>query len=236
MLAIRWESNMKMLLAEDDLDLSAALAEHLASRGWEVLCCADGVEALALARKVVFDLVLLDLSLPTLDGLEVLQRLRSDDTTTPVLVITARGNVAERVTGLEAGADDYLPKPFDLAELEARLKALTRRFGRDGQLRCGLLRYEPKTQSFYRNEVAMDLSPRESVLLRSLMARVDRVVPKDELLAAVFGDAVAIQPDALDVLVYRLRRKLAGAGAEVANLRGIGYLLRDEAVAPRADG
>jgi DNA-binding response OmpR family regulator len=236
MLVIRWESTMKMLLAEDDLDLSAALAEHLASRGWEVLCCADGVEALALARKGVFDLVLLDLSLPTLDGLEVLQRLRSDDTTTPVLVITARGNVAERVTGLEAGADDYLPKPFDLAELEARLKALTRRFGRDGQLRCGLLRYEPKTQSFYRNEVAMDLSPRESVLLRSLMARVDRVVPKDELLAAVFGDAVAIQPDALDVLVYRLRRKLAGAGAEVANLRGIGYLLRDEAVVPRGDG
>jgi DNA-binding response OmpR family regulator len=236
MLAIRWESNMKMLLAEDDLDLSAALAEHLASRGWEVLCCADGVEALALARKVVFDLVLLDLSLPTLDGLEVLQRLRSDDTTTPVLVITARGNVAERVTGLEAGADDYLPKPFDLAELEARLKALTRRFGRDGQLRCGLLRYEAKTQSFYRNEVAMDLSPRESVLLRSLMARVDRVVPKDELLAAVFGDAGAIQPDALDVLVYRLRRKLAGAGAEVANLRGIGYLLRDEAAAPRGEG
>jgi DNA-binding response OmpR family regulator len=227
---------MKMLLAEDDLDLSTALSEHLASRGWDVLCCADGVEALTLARKVVFDLLLLDLSLPGLDGIEVLRRLRSDDATTPVLVITARGNVAERVTGLEAGADDYLPKPFDLAELEARLKALTRRFGRDGQLRCGLVRYEPKTSSFYRNEVAMDLSPRESLLLRSLMARVDRVVPKDELLASVFGDADAIQPDALDVLVYRLRKKLTSAGAEVVNLRGIGYLLRDEAVAPRADG
>jgi len=226
---------MKILLAEDDLDLSATLSQHLALRGWEVLCCADGTEALALARKVAFDLILLDLSLPGLDGLEVLQRLRCDDTATPVLVVTARGNVAERVTGLEAGADDYLPKPFDLAELEARLKALTRRFGRDGQLRCGLVRYEPKANLFYRNEVAMDLSPRESLLLRSLMARIDRVVLKDELLAAVFGDAASIQPDALEVLVYRLRKKLTGAGVEVANLRGIGYLLRDEALAPRAD-
>jgi DNA-binding response OmpR family regulator len=227
--------SMKILLAEDDLDLSATLSQHLAARGWEVLCCADGTEALALARKVAFDLILLDLSLPGLDGLEVLQRLRSDDTATPVLVVTARGNVAERVTGLEAGADDYLPKPFDLAELEARLKALTRRFGRDGQLRCGLVRYEPKANLFYRNEVAMDLSPRESLLLRALMARIDRVVLKDELLAAVFGDAGSIQPDALEVLVYRLRKKLTGAGVEVANLRGIGYLLRDEALAPRTD-
>ena len=227
---------MKMLLAEDDFDLSGALSQHLATRGWEVLCCADGTEALALARKASFDVILLDLSLPGLDGLEVLGRLRSDDATTPVLVITARGNVAERVTGLEAGADDYLPKPFDLSELEARLKALTRRFGRDGQLRCGLIRYEPAAAAFYRNEAPMDISPRESLLLRSLMARVDRVTTKEQLLAAVFGDGESIQPDALDVLMHRLRKKLAGAGVEVVNLRGVGYMLRDESGAPRTDG
>ncbi len=226
---------MKILLAEDDFDLSGALSTYLASRGWEVLCCANGIEALSLARKSSFDVILLDLSLPGMDGLELLRRLRSDDTNTPVLVITARGNVTERVTGLEAGADDYLPKPFDLTELEARLKALTRRFGREGELRCGMLRYEPQTSTFYRNETLMDISPRESLLLRSLMARVDRVIPKEDLLSAVFGDEAA-QPDALDVIVHRLRKKLAGAGAEVVNLRGVGYLLRDEFVSSRSDG
>lgn len=221
---------MKLLLAEDDFDFSGVLSRHLAGRGWEVLCCADGREALALARKQPFDAILLDLNLPGLGGLEVLQRLRSDDTNTPILVITARGMVTEKVVGLEAGADDYLPKPFDLAELEARLKALTRRFGRDGQLRCGLLRFEPATGTCYRSGIPLELSPRESVLLRALLARVDRVVPKDQLIAAVFGGDEAVKPDALDVLMHRLRKKLtaADAGVEVVNLRGVGYLLRDE--------
>jgi DNA-binding response OmpR family regulator len=225
---------MKILLAEDDLDLSSALSSYLASLGWDVVCCADGAEALALARKNTFDVLLLDLSLPSLDGLEVLQRLRSGDSATPVLVITARGNVAERVTGLEAGADDYLSKPFDLSELVARLKALTRRFGKEGQLRCGLIRYEPAGGTFYRNEIAMDISPRESLLLKSLMTRIDRVIPKEELLSSVFGNEPAL-PEALDVIVHRLRKKLNSTGAEVVNLRGIGYLLRDDLFASRSD-
>lgn len=221
---------MKLLLAEDDLDFSAVLSRYLAQRGWEVMCCADGREALAVARKLAFDAILLDLSLPTLDGLEVLQRLRSDDSTTPVLVITARGRVTERVVGLEAGADDYLSKPFDLTELEARLKALTRRFGRDGQLRCGLLRLDPGTGTCWRSEVPLDLSPRETALLRALLARVDRVVPKEDLLALVF-EGEAVKPEALEVLLHRLRKKLAGAAVEIMNLRGVGYLLRDDSVA-----
>jgi len=221
---------MKLLLAEDDLDFSAVLSRYLAERGWEVMCCADGREALAVARKLAFDAILLDLGLPTLDGLEVLQRLRSDDSTTPVLVITARGRVTERVVGLEAGADDYLSKPFDLTELEARLKALTRRFGRDGQLRCGLLRLDPATGTCWRNEVPLDLSPRETALLRALLARVDRVVPKEDLLALVF-EGEAVKPEALEVLLHRLRKKLAGAAVEIMNLRGVGYLLRDDSVA-----
>ena len=224
---------MRLLLAEDDFDFSDALSRHLATRGWEVLCCADGMEALSLARKQVFDAILLDLGLPGLDGLEVLQRLRSNNTTTPILVITARGQLTEKVLGLETGADDYLPKPFDLAELEARLRALTRRFGREGQLRCGLLRYDTATGTCYCAEVPLDLSPRESVLLRTLMARVDRVVTREELLDSVFGAQEPVKPDALDVLVHRLRRKLAGACVEVANLRGVGFQLRDDAVVAR---
>src|SRR5438105_9049984 len=203
---------MRLLLAEDDFDFSGALSRYLAGKGWEVLCCADGIEALALARKQVFDVILLDLSLPGLDGLEVLQRLRSDNATTPVLVITARARVTEKVVGLQAGADDYLAKPFDLVELEARLKALTRRFGRDGQLRCGLLRYDQATASCWRGELPLELSPRESMLLRALLARVDRVVGNRELLAAVFGGDQAVKPEALDVLLHRLRKKLQGAG------------------------
>jgi two-component system response regulator TctD len=221
---------MKLLLAEDDLDFSSVLGRYLAEREWEVMCCADGLEALALARKLAFDAILLDLSLPSLDGLEVLHRLRSDDTSTPVLVITARGHVTERVAGLEAGADDYLSKPFDLVELDARLKALTRRFGRDGQLRCGLLRVDRVTSTCFRNEVPLDLSPRESALLRALMARVDRVVPKEELLSQVFGQE-SVKADAIDVLLHRLRKKLAGAAVEIMNLRGVGYLLRDDSAA-----
>jgi two-component system response regulator TctD len=225
---------MKLLLVEDDFDFSNALSHYLAAKGWDVLCCCDGKEALALGRKHSFDAILLDLGLPGLDGLEVLQRLRSDNTATPILVITARGQVTEKVLGLQTGADDYLPKPFDLSELEARLRALTRRFGREGQLRCGLLRYDTVSETCYCSEIPLDLSRRESVLLRALMARVDRVVPRDELLEQVFGNEEAVKPDALDVLVHRLRKKLAGACAEVVNLRGVGFQLRDETAAPRS--
>ena len=131
---------MKLLLVEDDFDLAGALSRSLVARGFEVLCCADGKEALAAARRTAFDVITLDLSLPGLDGLEVLRRLRDGGSTTPVLALTARAAVTDRVAGLEAGADDYLAKPFDLDELVARLRALTRRVGRDGQLRCGALR------------------------------------------------------------------------------------------------
>jgi len=116
---------MKLLLVEDDFDLSGVLSRSLSSRGFELLCCSDGVEALAAARKKSFDIIVLDLSLPGLDGLELLHRLRGDGNATPVLVLTARGAVGDRIAGLNAGADDYLAKPFDLEELIARVGALT---------------------------------------------------------------------------------------------------------------
>jgi DNA-binding response OmpR family regulator len=227
---------MKLLLVEDDFDLSGVLGRSLSSRGFEVLCCADGIEALAAARKRRFDVLVLDLSLPGLDGLELLQRLRGDGNRTPVLVLTARGAVGERVAGLNAGADDYLAKPFDLEELMARLHALTRRMGRDGELRCGLLHHDAASGAFYRDQRPLDLSPREGELLRTLMSHVDRVVPKETLRSAVFGDDDDIQADAVEVIVHRLRKKIAGSNTEIMTLRGVGYLLCDDAgaTAPRA--
>jgi DNA-binding response OmpR family regulator len=220
---------MKLLLVEDDFDLSGVLGHSLASRGYEVLRCADGAEALVAARKKSFDVVVLDLTLPSLDGLEILQRLRSDGNHTPVLVLTARGAVGERIAGLNAGADDYLAKPFDLEELMARLAALTRRLGRDGDLRCGRLRYEPGSGAFYRDESPLELSPREGELLKSLMSRVEHAVPKEALRDAVFGSDDGTHVDAIEVIVHRLRKKLVGANVELLTLRGVGYLLCDDA-------
>jgi len=219
-------------MVEDDFDLSCALSQSLLQRGYEVMCCADGQEALAMLRKRPFDLVILDLTLPRLDGLEVLQRLRDDGNRTPVLVLTARGAVGERIQGLNAGADDYLAKPFDLDELVARLQALTRRLGRDGDLRCGLLRLEASSGAFYFRASPLELSPRESELLKALMSAVDRVVPKETLTSLVFAGGEVVQADAIEVLVHRLRRKLAGTKAEIMTLRGVGYLLRDDAMDP----
>jgi two-component system response regulator TctD len=225
---------MKLLLVEDDFDLSAALGQTLLQRGYDVMRCADGHEALGLLRKRPYDLVVLDLSLPGLDGIDVLQRLRDDGNRTPVLVLTARGAVGERIQGLNAGADDYLAKPFDLDELIARLQALTRRLGRDGDLRCGLVRHEALSGAFYVQAIPLELSPREGDLLKALMSAVDRVVPKEALTSAVFAGSEAVQADAIEVLVHRLRRKLVGTKAEIMTLRGVGYLLRDDAVGPAA--
>jgi DNA-binding response OmpR family regulator len=220
---------MKLLLVEDDFDLSAALSGSLVTRGFEVLCCADGIEALTAARKRVFDVIVLDLTLPGLDGLELLQRLRGDGKRTPVLVLTARGAVGERVAGLKAGADDYLAKPFDLEELVARLQALTRRVGHDGHLRCGLLHHDAGSGAFYRDQRPLDLSPREGELLRALMSHVDRVVPKEALRAVVFEGDADIHADAVEVIVHRLRKKIVGSNTEILTLRGVGYLLCDDA-------
>lgn len=220
---------MKLLLVEDDPAMQTTLQRTLSRRGMQVVACGDGARALERWRATVPDVVVLDLSLPGLDGLQVLEQARAQQMRTPVLILTARGAVGDRILGLNTGADDYLAKPFDLDELEARLRALVRRMGRDGDLRCGLLRYEPDSRAFYCGERPVDLSPREADLLKRLMSRVDHVVPKEDLRNAVFGDDDGVQPDAVEVIVHRLRKKIAGAKAEIMTLRGVGYLLCDDA-------
>jgi len=224
--------NMKLLLVEDDLDLVHALSRVLSTQGFEVTCCADGEEALSMLRRARFDAVLLDLSLPGMDGLEVLEHLRGSGSAVPVLIMTARGAVEERVLGLNTGADDYLTKPFDVDELTARLKALVRRSLGIEEIRCGLLRVDRASGLVYRGPVPMELPARELALLKALMERNHQAVAREHLIDTVFGNE-AVGPDAIDVLVHRLRKRLAGTGTSLITLRGVGYFLADEALGER---
>ncbi len=220
---------MKLLLVEDDHDMSRALSRALTHRDFVVTPCADGIEALRVLREQSHDAVLLDLSIPGVDGLHVLQRMRAAGDTTLVLVLTARGSVGDRIAGLNAGADDYLPKPFDLDELVARINALWRRRKgeQDAVLRCGALSYDTAAGAPYLGEQPLDLTPRENALLRALIRTPGHAVARDQLCRLVFEGDEATQGDAIDVVVHRLRKKLAPSGAEVLTLRGVGYLLRD---------
>jgi two-component system response regulator TctD len=218
---------MKLLLIEDNLAMQTTLQRAFERRGMQVVTCADGARALDRWQASQPDVVLLDLSLPGIDGLDVLSRARADGLRTPVIILTARGAVGDRVLGLNTGADDYLAKPFDLDELEARVKALVRRHpGERNELPeyCGL-RVDAQNGAVYLQGQALELAPRESALLRALLARPGQAVAKERLFELVFADEVDVQPDAIEVVAYRLRKRLVTTGAKLVTLRGLGYLL-----------
>lgn len=226
---------MNVLLIEDDLNLVDALSRMLVARGFQVVCCADGAEALVMARRRPFDVALLDLTLPGMDGLDWLQHLRDERSRLPVLVMTARSAVEDRVLGLNCGADDYLTKPFDIEELAARLKALVRRSQGVEDFRCGALRLDLDTGQVFRAGLPLELSARELSLLKALMMHPGKAVAKDDLHQTVFGEDGPTGSDAIEVLVHRLRKRLQGAHASLVTLRGVGYFLRDDALAERRD-
>jgi two-component system response regulator TctD len=220
---------MHILLVEDDTEMSKVLARTLEKRGYTVTSCFDGVTALRHINDQNCDLILLDLNLPQLDGLHILQRMRTRGIPTPVIILTARGAVGDRVAGLNSGADDYLAKPFDLEELDARIRAQLRRVSNDGAGMdpvCGQLRYSRDSDIFYHGGDPLELSPREHALMRMLIARPGHAVKKEKLLQEVFLDDEEVQLEAIEVLVYRIRKKLAATGIEIITLRGVGYLLR----------
>ncbi|HPU18683.1 MAG TPA: response regulator transcription factor [Alicycliphilus sp.] len=226
---------MQLLLVEDDATMQATLQRSLSRRGMAVTALADGRAALAEWRAHPPDAVVLDLTLPGLDGLQVLAQARAAGLRTPVLLLTARGTVGDRVLGLNAGADDYLPKPFDLDELEARLRALLRRSADGSQTPTppegpvvGALRYDKDSGVIYLQDAPMDLTPREQALLRALLAQPGRALPKERLYELVFPGQSEVQYEAIEVVVYRLRKKLTGTGATLMTLRGLGYLLKTE--------
>ena len=229
----RWRcvivSRMKLLVVEDDPALQATLERTLTRRGFAVAVAGDGVVALQRWAATPPDAVVLDLSLPRLDGLQVLAQARAQGLGTPVLILTARGSVGDRVLGLNAGADDYLAKPFDLDELEARLRALVRRSApalQGGDVRFGRLRHDRAGGAIYLDDAPMELTPRELALVCALLARPGHAVTKERLFEQVFPGEAEVRYEAIEVVAYRLRRKLAGTEVELVTLRGLGYLLR----------
>ena len=231
---------MKLLLIEDDPSLRTTLARTLGRRGWSVSTCEDGALALQQWDSVQPDVVALDLTLPHVDGLQLLTTARQRGWSTPVLILTARGTVGDRVVGLNTGADDYLAKPFDLDELEARLRALCRR-GSAGAVggvaggvadtahAMGSLRLDAESGAAYCGDTVLDMPPRELALLQALMARPGRAVAKERLFELVFPGALDVQYEAIEVVAYRLRKRLASTGVALVTLRGLGYLLKVDA-------
>jgi two-component system OmpR family response regulator len=218
---------VRLLIAEDDPILADGLMHSLRASGHAVDCVADGVAADAALASGAFDLVILDLGMPRMHGLEVLRRMRARKSRIPVLILTAHDATEDRVAGLDLGADDYLTKPFELVELEARIRAVARRAGHGGQavVELGNLTFDTVDRRARVRGEAVDLSARELALLELLVARAGRLVSKEQILDHVceWGDEVS--ENAVEVYIHRLRRKLEPGGVRISTLRGLGYCL-----------
>lgn len=219
---------MQILLVEDEPDLAHWLSRSVEKKGFSIEWANDGLVAYHRLQVEEFDAVILDLGIPGMDGHTVLSRLRADDNRTPILILTARDSLAERVDTLESGADDFLPKPFQLEELVARLNALIRRSrGKDKpRMSCGSLVYDLSTKRFTLAGAPLQVTPRESEVLRLLVQRSGEPVNKQFIVDRLTDrDNEIINPDAVEVLVHRLRKKLQSSDVQITTLRGIGYCL-----------
>ena len=216
---------MRILLVEDDEALGEGIRVALKPEHYTVDWAHDGASALHALSHETFELCVLDLGLPRLDGLEVLRRLRRADNPLPVLVLTARDATADRIAGLDAGADDYLVKPFDVAELKARLRALLRRsFGRaQPALEYRGIRLEPESQQVTFRGAPVNLARKEFLLLHELLAQPGRVLTRDRLQQVLYGWDEEVESNALEVHVHHLRKKLFPE--LIRTVRGVGYLV-----------
>ena len=224
---------MRLLIVEDDAPLATGLSRILAAEGHAVDVTSRGEAAVAAASRERFDLVILDIGLPQMDGFEVLRRLRAAQeekgAPVPVLVLTARDAIDDRVRGLDLGADDYMVKPFAMPELTARVRALLRR----SQAHAGpRMVHGPLTldmvarRAFLKNE-PLELAAREWAVLEVLLARVEKIVSKEAIIQAVAGWGDELSPNAIEVYVSRLRSKLEPAGVRIRTVRGFGYMLEE---------
>ena len=217
---------MRILIAEDDAIIADGLSRSLRQAGCAVDWAPNGVDADAALLTAAYDLLILDLGLPRLSGLEVLKRLRARNSSLPVLILTALDGTGDRVRGLDLGADDYMVKPFDLAELEARVRALCRRSaGTAPTIQCGLLVYDQIGRVAQIDGQTVDLSAREIGLLEVLLSRMGRLVSKDQLVDKLCGWGEEVSHNAIEVYVHRLRKKLEAGGVKIATVRGLGYCL-----------
>jgi len=224
---------IRVLVVDDEQTLSELVGLALRYEGWEVRTAADGMSAIAVARDFRPDLVVLDVMLPDIDGLEVLRRLRADIERMPVLFLTARDDVSDRIAGLTAGGDDYVTKPFGLEELAARVAAVLRRTrpetDDDGQLRVADLELDPETYQVTRAGVPIELAPTEYKMLRHLMINANVVLSRQQLLDAVWGTDFYGDDSVVATYISYLRRKVDATGEPLIHThRGFGYVLRGQ--------
>jgi len=218
---------VRILVVEDDAMMAEAIARALRQSAHMVQKAANGVEADRALAASEYDLVLLDLGLPRMDGFEVLKRLRLRRSRVPVLILTARDAVEDRVAGLDLGGDDYLAKPFELAELEARVRALLRRGQSNASavLVHGPLRLDTAGRRLFHGDDPVELSARELSVVELLLLREGRVVTKQQIIDHLYGWDDTASANSVEVFVYRLRRKIDGSGVDIRTVRGMGYLI-----------
>ena len=218
---------VRLLIVEDDTSLATGLTRALANEGYDVSATGNGEEALERIRSEPYDLLVLDIGLPGIDGFEVLRRLRAGGYALPVLILTARDAVDDRVRGLDLGADDYMPKPFALPELAARVRALGRRGrGQVGpRIVHGPLVLDTAARRAWLNGEPLEMAAREWSVLQVLLERVERTVSKEAIIESVAGLSDDLSLNAIEVYVSRLRAKLEPAGIRIRTVRGFGYML-----------
>ncbi|MGR8934431.1 MAG: response regulator [Gammaproteobacteria bacterium] len=218
---------MNLLLVEDDPVLADGLIHTLGKSGYTVECATTGTYAEALLQAQEFDLIVLDLGLPDMDGLTLLRKLRKRKLPLPVLILTAREGLDDRIDGLEQGADDYLTKPFELRELEARIHALIRRCysGFNDKITIGRLTLDTHNHQILADGKPLIFSAREHGVLETLMMQAGHVVSKERIAQRLAGDGEGLADNAIEVYVHRVRKRIEEYGAAIQTIRGLGYLL-----------
>ncbi len=218
---------MRVLVVEDDKVLRDGLVRYLGEKGYSVSIATNGDEVDAVLKNETFAIVILDIGLPGYDGFEVLRRMRQRPVYVPVLILTARDSLEDRVHGLDLGADDYLPKPFALTELEARIRAVVRRreASRETKLVFGSLTIDIDAKRTWLNEAPLRLTGREWAILEFLVLRAGQMVRKEQIVAAISNWDLEASPNSVEVHISRLRSKLGTAALQIHSIRGFGYYL-----------
>lgn len=220
---------MRIVLVEDNISLAQGIENALKDQGHAVDWLSDGAEAAAYLAVESADLAIIDVNLPGLSGFEIVRHMRSVGQAIPVLMLTARAELVDRVEGLDAGADDYLIKPFEMAELYARIRALSRRRPnlQNGSIKVGALQFDRTARLLSGPNGPIDLPRRELALFECLVDHSGRIVSKDRIADTLYGVGSDVEPNAVELLISRLRRKLAGGGVTIRTARGLGYLMDD---------